>query len=71
MENMLIQSLKIILEYDLEMFIGRNISASYAPNREDENYKIFIDELIELFNKYKKDEKVIIKNKVKSYIGAV
>lgn len=59
------------LEYNLEMFIGRNISASYAPNEEDKNYKIFIKELTDLFNKYKRDEKVIIKNKVKSYIGNV
>lgn len=59
------------LEYSLEMFIGRNISASYAPNEGDENYEIFIRELTNLFNKYKKGEKVIIKNKVKSYIGSV
>lgn len=59
------------LEYDIEMFIGRNISASYAPNEGDKNYKIFIDELTDLFNRYKKNEKVIIKNKVKSYIGSI
>lgn len=59
------------LEYDLEMFIGRNISASYAPNEGDKNYKIFIEELTSLFNKYKKNEKVIIKNKVRSYIGSI
>ena len=59
------------LEYNLEMFIGRNISASYAPNKESENYKEFIKELEKLFYKYSKNGKVIIKNKVKSYIGNV
>ena len=59
------------LEYNLEMFIGRNISASYAPNKGEKNYKIFIKELTDLFNKYKRNEKIIIKNKVKSYIGNV
>lgn len=59
------------LEYTLEMFIGRNISASYATNKGEKNYSIFIDELIKLFNKYKNDERVIIKNKVRSYIGSI
>ncbi len=59
------------LEYDLEIFIGRNISASYALKSEDKNYKVFIEELTELFYKYKKDDKIVIKNKVKSYIGNI
>ena len=36
----------------LDNFLWLNFSASYAPKKWDENYEIYLDELINLFNKY-------------------
>jgi hypothetical protein len=36
----------------LDNFLWLNFSASYAPKKWDENYKIYLDELTALFYKY-------------------
>lgn len=59
------------LEYNLDDFLGRNLSASYAPKSTDSNYKEFIKELTELFMKHSKDNKIILPNVTRSYIGKV
>lgn len=59
------------LEYNLDDFLGRNLSASYAPKSTDSNYKEFIKELTELFTKHSKDNKIILPNVTRSYIGKV
>ncbi|MGM9986183.1 MAG: class I SAM-dependent methyltransferase, partial [Bacillaceae bacterium] len=43
------------LSFDLEGFLGRNLSASYAPLEGEESYDLFITELTALFNKYSID----------------
>lgn len=59
------------LELDLNGFIGRNLSASYAPKAADENYRKFVDELTKLFVKYSQNDKIIVPNIARSYIGKV
>lgn len=59
------------LEYDLDGFIGRNLSASYAPKENDKNYEEFIFEMKQHFQKYSNNGKVIVPNKTNSYIGEV
>jgi SAM-dependent methyltransferase len=59
------------LTYDLDGFLGRNLSASYAPKETDETYREFVKELTELFERYSKSGKIIVPNLTKSYIGKV
>ncbi len=59
------------LEYDLDSFVGRNLSASYAPKNADPNYKEFVEAIAELFKKYSKDNRIILPNTTRSYMGKV
>jgi hypothetical protein len=59
------------LEYDLDNFIGRNLSTSYTLKITDENYMKFIDELKKLFTKYSKNNKLVVPHITRSYIGNV
>lgn len=59
------------LEYNLESFIGRNLSASYAPKNTDSNYDEFVDAITKLFVKYSKNNKIILPNITRSYLGKV
>lgn len=59
------------LEFKLNNFIGRNLSASFAPKITDKNYNKFIDELKELFTKYSKNNKLVVPHITRSYIGNV
>lgn len=59
------------LQYDLDGFIGRSLSASYAPGKSSPGYKGFIAALNELFGKYSKDGKVTMPNVTRSYTGKV
>lgn len=43
------------LPLDLDAFIGRNLSASYAPLRGSEQYPLFIEALVELFRTYERE----------------
>jgi len=49
------------LLFDYEGFLGRNLSASYAPKKDDEEYKRFVFLLSELFEKYSKNGKIVPK----------
>ncbi len=71
MESMILKNIKIIYFFDYEGFLGRNLSASYAPKENDEQYKNFIFLLSELFEKYSKDGKIILPNLTRSYLGNV
>ncbi len=51
MESMILKNIKMIYFFDYEGFLGRNLSASYAPKENDEQYKNFIFLLSELFEK--------------------
>lgn len=59
------------LPFDLNSFIGRNLSASYAPKPTDETYNNFIKSLSKLYDKYSKDNILIMPNRTRSYIGRV
>ncbi|WP_019419813.1 class I SAM-dependent methyltransferase [Paenibacillus sp. OSY-SE] len=59
------------LEFNLEGFVGRNLSASYAPKPTDANYNPFIEAVTELFIKYSSDNMIVIPNITRSYIGNV
>lgn len=59
------------LEYDMDGFIGRNLSASYAPRESDDGYDAFVEAVTGLFFKYSVDNKVIVPNITKSYVGQV
>lgn len=59
------------LVFDYEGFLGRNLSASYAPKKNDKEYKRFIFLLSELFEKYSKNEKIVLQNITRSYLGNV
>lgn len=59
------------LEYTVDAFIGRNLSASYAPKPTDSNYYKFIEAIIELFKKYSRDNIIVVPNITRSYIGKV
>ncbi|WP_214328697.1 class I SAM-dependent methyltransferase [Bacillus paranthracis] len=59
----------LLLDYD--GFLGRNLSASYAPKKNDKEYKNFVLLLSELFDKYSKNGKIILPNLTRSYLGNV
>lgn len=59
------------IEYTIEQFIGRNLSASYAPKVGDKHYQTFIDELTKLFQKHQTNNRLSYPNIVRSYIGKV
>jgi SAM-dependent methyltransferase len=56
---------------DEQGFIGRNLSASYAPKESDRNFLPYIGELKELFHKYSKDKILILPNFTQSYAGKI
>lgn len=59
------------LQYDLDGFIGRTLSASYAPKESSPVYKGFVAALTELFEKYSKHGTVTMPNITQSYIGRI
>ncbi len=59
------------LLFNFEGFLGRNLSASYAPKKNDEEYESFVFLLSELFEKYSKNGKIVLQNVTRSYIGNV
>lgn len=59
------------LYFDEESFIGRNLSASYAPKEGTKDHQNYIDELRQLFLKFGINGKICLPNITKSYIGEV
>ncbi len=59
------------LKMTLEGFIGRNLSASYAPRETEPGYQEFVEGLTELFVKYSKSDEILVLNITRSYIGRV
>jgi len=55
----------------LERFIGGALSASYAPNENDENYTAFVTDLKTCFNKYAVNDSVVMLFVTRSYLGIV
>ena len=59
------------LVYDREGFIGRNLSGSYAPRKEDESYEPLVRTLGEIFDEFASDGRLIIPHKTAAYWGVV
>lgn len=59
------------LIYNKAGFIGRHLSASYAPKEGDKEYPMFVEELSHLFEKYNVAGLVTLPNKTKTYCGFV
>jgi SAM-dependent methyltransferase len=57
--------------FDLNEFIGRTLSASYALKEHDENYSDYITELTACFNKHAVDGRLVMSNDTRSYAGQV
>ncbi|MBU7592868.1 class I SAM-dependent methyltransferase [Metabacillus halosaccharovorans] len=59
------------LIYNKQSFIGRHLSASYAPKREDKEYPMFIEELSYIFEKYHNSGFITLPNVTKTRCGLV
>lgn len=59
------------IDYDLESFVGRNLSSSFAPGIDDPNYALYIAALKELFLKYEANALLKYPYTVRCYIGQV
>ncbi len=59
------------LVFDYKGFLGRNLSASYAPKKHDEKYQEFVYLLSALFEKYSNNGKIVLQNITRSYLGTV
>lgn len=57
--------------YTLHMLIGLSKSLSYAPKEDSEYYNEFIDGIISIFNKYKKDGVVRFDFHTEMFIGKI
>lgn len=59
------------LYLDLDGFIGRNVSASYAPLPDDPSYIPFVESLTALFHNYEEAGKILFPMATVSYVGSV
>jgi len=59
------------VHYDLESYIGRNLSGSYATNESGRNYQPFVQELANVFEKYSQDGIMTMPGITRSYLGSV
>ncbi|MFD4704668.1 class I SAM-dependent methyltransferase [Gottfriedia sp. NPDC058432] len=59
------------LEMDLEGFLGRNLSSSFSPLREEKEFEPYRTALTNLFYKYGVNGKIIYPYITKSYLGFV
>ena len=62
---------KNYLSFNEQEFIGSNLSLSFAPKENSENYNEYIIELRKLFDKYGKDGIIVIPNVTRSYAGEI
>lgn len=62
---------KNFLYFNKHDFIGRNLSASYAPKEDDENYLNYVRELERLFDRYSQNGVLMMPNWTRSYSGKV
>jgi SAM-dependent methyltransferase len=59
------------LMFDLNGFIGRSLSASYAPQAGAENYESYVSGLILLFDRYSNSGCLRMPNLTRAYTGGV
>ena len=58
-------------DYTIDMLIGLSKSLSYAPKEDSEYYDEFINGIITIFNKYKKDDIVRFDFHTEMFIGKI
>ena len=58
-------------DYNLDMLIGLSKSLSYAPKEDSEYYDEFINGIITIFNKHKKDDIVRFDFHTEMFIGKI
>ena len=56
---------------DKNKFLSYWLSRSYAPREGDVNYKLFVNEIVSVFDKYAKDGLITLKQESMAYIGKV
>lgn len=66
-----IRSFRNDARYDLGSFIGRNLSVSYAPRKEDGNFSQFIMEMENLFGEFEENGIVAVPSETHGYTGRV
>lgn len=59
------------LYYNRDKFISRSLSSSYSLRKGDKNYREFLNELNELFEKHARNQTVTMANKTAAYIGKI
>ncbi|MCO7127203.1 methyltransferase domain-containing protein [Sporolactobacillus shoreicorticis] len=59
------------LQYMLDEFIGRHLSASYAPKPDNANHQPFVQALAQLFYRYEQNGAVSFPNETRCYYGCV
>ena len=59
------------LVWDMDGFIGRNLSSSYALKGKDEQYNNYVNELKKIYEKYSSNGQLIMPNLTCSYVGDV
>lgn len=59
------------LTYDLDTFVSRNLSSSYAPKQDDEKYSDYCTAIEKLFLKHEKNGVVPYPYIIRCYIGKV
>ena len=52
-------------------FIGRILSRTYSPDKNDPQYEEYINEMIKLFNNHAVKGKILIPNTTRAYIGKI
>jgi len=57
------------LTYNREKYISRSLSGSYSLKKDDVNYFEYMKALSELYEKYQRDNVLMLKNKTVVYIG--
>lgn len=56
---------------DKNKFLSYWLSRSYAPREGDVNYKLFVNDIVSVFDKYAKDGLITLKQESMAYIGKV
>ncbi|WP_195238401.1 class I SAM-dependent methyltransferase [Romboutsia sp. 1001285H_161024_C4] len=59
------------LIFDMDEFIGRNLSSSYALKSNDSQYNNYVNELKKIYKKYSNNGQLIMPNLTRSYVGDV
>jgi hypothetical protein len=56
---------------DLETLIGYSLSTSYVPVKGDENFPVFIKNMMELYDRFAAGGGVVLSTATHSYIGEI